>query len=87
MEAYTKGKWPYNLDLVKQLLEANNDMRLMGFQQRFLDQLGPNLEQRLLGDVGLVTIDPENVEAILSKSKIRKGELGQLFFTSGPSVS
>lgn len=72
MEAYTKGRWSYKLDLAKQLLETNNDMRLMGFKQRSLDQLGPNLQQRLLGDVRFVTIDPENVEAVLSSPKSRK---------------
>lgn len=77
MEAATKGKWPWALDLIKGLIDANADMRLLAFQQRFLDELGPNLEQRLLGDVGLVTIEPENAKAILSKSATRDGELGQ----------
>lgn len=74
MQAYTRAKLPYSLDLIKQLWDANADNRLLAFQQRFIDELGPNLEQRLLGDVGLVTVDPGNAEAILSRSKTRPGE-------------
>ena len=77
MEAMTRGKWPLNLNLVKGLWGANAEGKLLAFQQRFIDELGPNLEQRLLGDVGLVTLDPENVKAILSRSKFRAGELGR----------
>ena len=76
MRAATVGKWPWNIDLVKGLWEANEDDRLLAYQGRFIDKLGPNLEQRMLGDVGLVTLDPDNVKAILSISQFRKGELG-----------
>lgn len=77
MNAVTRGKWPLNVDLVKGLWDANNEQRLLAFQQGFIDKLGPNLEQRLLGDSGLVTLDPENVKAILSRSRFREGELGE----------
>ena len=76
MRAHTQGKLPFAVDLVKRLWDANQDQRLLAFQQDFIEDLGPNLEQRLLGDVGLVTLDPENVKTILSKSKFRPGELG-----------
>ena len=59
-------KWPYSLDLVKQTWDANADQRLLAFYQQFFDQLGPNLEQTLLGGIGYVTIDPKNIEALLS---------------------
>lgn len=87
MSAVTRGKWPLNLDLVKGLWDANTDQRLLAFQQSFIDQLGPNLEQRLLGDVGLVTLDPENVRAILSRSKFREAELGEQWYRSVPYSS
>ena len=77
MEARTRGKWPFAVDLVKGLWDANAHQRLLAFQQEFIDALGPNLEQRLLGDVGLVTLDPENVKTILSRSKFWEGELGK----------
>lgn len=79
MRAHTQGKLPFAVDLVKRLWDANQDQRLLAFQQDFIEELGPNLEQRLLGDVGLVTLDPENVKTILSKSKFRPGELGLSF--------
>ena len=65
------------MDLVKGLWKANTSQHLMEFLQPYIDRLGPNLELRILGNVGLVTIDPENVRAILSKSKYRENELGR----------
>ena len=74
MKGRTRGKMPFALDLVKKLWAANRDEHLLAFQQTFLDQEGPNLEQRLLGNVGLVTLEPENVRTILTK-KSRDGDL------------
>ena len=67
---------PSGLDLVRVLLAANADQHLLSYFQPFIDSLRPNLELRILGNVGLVTIDPENVQAVLSRSKFREGELG-----------
>ena len=66
MKAEIPYKWPLSLDLVKQTWDANTDQRLLAFYSQFFDKLGPNLEQKLLGGIGYVTIDPENVEALLS---------------------
>lgn len=75
IQAVTVGKWPGNLDLAKGLWDANSDGKLLAYQGRFIEKLGPNIEQRIIGDVGIVTLDPENVKAVLSKSKIHEGEL------------
>ncbi|KAA6413839.1 MAG: cytochrome P450 [Lasallia pustulata] len=66
MKAKIPFKWPLSLDLVKQTWDANTDQRLLAFYQQFFDNLGPNLEQKLLGGIGYVTIDPENIETLLS---------------------
>ena len=71
-----QGRLPLGLDLVRGLLSANANQHLLSYLQPFIDSLGPNLELRILGNVGLVTIDPENVQAVLSRSKFREGELG-----------
>jgi hypothetical protein len=44
-------KWPLAIDIVRK-----------GFDRG----LGPNIEQTLLGGTGFVTIDPENIETMLS---------------------
>ena len=66
MKAKIPFRWPFSLDLVKQTWDANADQRLLAFYQQFFDNLGPNLEQKLLGGIGYVTIDPENIETLLS---------------------
>ena len=70
------SKWPLELDLVKGIVDANSDQRLLAFQQGFLDEKGPNLEQHMLGVMALVTLDPENVKAILTNTTSNKAELG-----------
>ncbi|CAO1605215.1 hypothetical protein XANCAGTX0491_008738 [Xanthoria calcicola] len=59
-------KWPLGLDVLHKQWLANADQRLLAYQQPFLDQLGPNLEIKIMGSIGYTTYDPPNVEAILS---------------------
>ncbi|KAI4266018.1 MAG: hypothetical protein L6R38_009008 [Xanthoria sp. 2 TBL-2021] len=59
-------KWPLGLDVLHKQWLANADKRLLAYQQPFLDQLGPNLEIKIMGSVGYTTYDPPNVEAVLS---------------------
>ncbi|KAI4227579.1 MAG: hypothetical protein L6R36_002280 [Xanthoria steineri] len=59
-------KWPLGLDILRKQWLANADQRLLAFQQPFVDQLGPNLEIKIMGSVGYTTYDPPNVEAVLS---------------------
>ncbi|KAI9712599.1 MAG: hypothetical protein M1828_001665 [Chrysothrix sp. TS-e1954] len=54
---------------------ANGDQRLLVYLEKAIDVGGSNTELRILGNAGLVSVDPENIKAVLSKSKIREGEL------------
>lgn len=72
MLAKVPFKWPLSLDLVRASLRANSQQHLLALYTQFFDSLGPNLEMTLLGGVSYVTIDPENVEYILSNSRGKK---------------
>jgi hypothetical protein len=45
---------------------AGREKKLLALCTKHFDQLGPTAEVRLLGGIGYVTQDPENVEAVLS---------------------
>lgn len=45
---------------------AHWDKQLLQLFQDLYHGLGPNIEQTLLGGTGFVTIDPENIETMLS---------------------
>ena len=66
MKARFPSRWPFGLDVLYAQYNAIKDNRLLAFQQRYLDDLGPNLELQILGSVGYTTLDPKNVEAVLS---------------------
>lgn len=66
METKFPHKWPFALDVLKRQYDANSDQHLMAFQSKFFDKIGPNMELKLFGAVGYMTIEPANVEAILS---------------------
>lgn len=66
MRARFPCRWPFGLDVLYAQYNAIVDKRLLAFQQQYLDDLGPNLELQILGSVGYTTLDPENVETILS---------------------
>lgn len=66
METKFPHKWPLALDVLKRQYDANSDRHLMAFQSKFFDKIGPNMELKLFGAVGYMTIEPDNVEAILS---------------------
>jgi hypothetical protein len=66
VEVKAPYKWPLSIDLVVRGFRANADKRLLSLFSRFFDELGPNIEQTLLGGTGFVTMDPENIEALLS---------------------
>ncbi|KAL8766549.1 MAG: hypothetical protein Q9209_006692 [Squamulea sp. 1 TL-2023] len=59
-------QWPLGLDVLHKQWHANAAKRLLAYQQPFLDELGPNLEIKIMGSVGYTTYDPPNVEAVLS---------------------
>ena len=66
METKFPHKWPLALDILKRQYDANSDQHLMAFQSKYFDKIGPNMELKLFGAVGYMTIEPKNVEAILS---------------------
>ena len=59
-------KWPFGIDVLRAQLAAIADNRLFAYQQPFIDDLGPNFVIKMLGSMGYTTIDPENLEALLS---------------------
>ena len=59
-------KWPFGIDVLRAQLAAITDNRLFAYQQPFIEELGPNFVIKLLGSMGYTTIDPENLEALLS---------------------
>ena len=59
-------KWPLGIDVLRAQLAAIADNRLFAYQQPFIDKLGPNFMIKMLGAMGYTTIDPMNLEAMLS---------------------
>ncbi|KAG4416683.1 hypothetical protein IFR04_010201 [Cadophora malorum] len=58
--------WPLALDVLKDGFKAGRDKKLLAFFTKHFDQLSPTAEVRILGGIGFVTQDPENIEALLS---------------------
>ena len=52
--------------MLRAQLAAIADNRLFAYQQPFIDKLGPNFMIKMLGAMGYTTIDPMNLEAMLS---------------------
>ena len=52
--------------MLRAQLAAIAENRLFKYQQPFIDDLGPNFMIKMLGATGYTTIDPKNLEAILS---------------------
>lgn len=75
MEPILPYRWPLALDLLWKQWQALPSQRLLKFQSQFFDRVGPNMRFSLFGAAGYVTIDPKNVEAILS-SRFENFELG-----------
>ena len=59
-------KWPWGFDVLKAQFENAANKSLFAFQQPYMDKLGPNFSMTLLGNTGYTTLDPDNIEAILS---------------------
>tara|TARA_R110002060_G_scaffold60380_7_gene70057 strand:+ start:1293 stop:1469 length:177 start_codon:yes stop_codon:yes gene_type:complete len=52
--------------VLKDGFKAGRDKKLLAFFTKHFDQLSPTAEVRILGGIGFVTQDPENIEALLS---------------------
>lgn len=60
------GKWPFSLDLLMQSVQADNRHEILRFFIAILERTGSTHVQYLLGARAVNTVDPENVEALLS---------------------
>lgn len=67
MEKWLPYKWPLALDILKRQYDAVSRQQLLSYQSQFFNNIGTTLAFKLFGNQGFVTIEPENVEAILSK--------------------
>jgi len=66
METLLPYKWPFALDILKRQYDALPSQRLLAFQSQYFNELGLNMQLMLFGQTGYMTIDPKNIEAILS---------------------
>ena len=66
MEMKLLYKWPFALDVLKWQYDVLPSQRLVAFQSQYFDKLGANMQLMLFGQVGYLTADPKNIEAILS---------------------
>ncbi|CAF9938570.1 hypothetical protein IMSHALPRED_000851 [Imshaugia aleurites] len=66
MTAQFPVKWPLGIDVLRSQLAAIADDRLFAYQQPFIDKLGPSFTLDMLGATGYTTMDPMNLEAMLS---------------------
>jgi hypothetical protein len=72
---------------MKSGFRAGREKKLLAFFTKHFDQLSPTAEVKILGGIGYVTQDPENIEALLS-THFQGKILHSLFslYTSKPSV-
>jgi len=59
-------KWPLALDLLVEAFKADQAGAILGFFQSIVERTGTTFEQVLLGNRGINTVDPKNIEAVLS---------------------
>jgi cytochrome P450 len=59
-------KWPFGLDLIWTAFEHARAHRILRFFVQIIEQNGITFEQDLLGQTGIDTVDPKNIETILS---------------------
>ncbi|EUC27677.1 hypothetical protein COCCADRAFT_9781 [Bipolaris zeicola 26-R-13] len=58
--------WPFGLDRLKQMVQADAELRLMQLFLFHFQQTGSTLEQKFLGTKVFGTMEPANLEAVLS---------------------
>lgn len=61
------GSWPLGINLISEAFKAAREQRLLRMFVDVVNRTGYTFEQRLLGTSGIDTIDPVNLEAVLSK--------------------
>jgi cytochrome P450 len=62
-----KCAWPFGLDLLMKAFRYAREEHILSFFLDVVEESGTTFEQNLLGARGIDTMDPENIEAILSK--------------------
>lgn len=62
-----RNKWPFGIDGLMKIFQAHADNRLMALFVRLYHHHGDTFEHTILGSRGFATINPLNLEAILSK--------------------
>ena len=67
--------WPLALDVLWYQWKALPSQKLLHYQTQFYDKAGPNMMVKLFGGTGYLTIDPKNIEAIVS-SRFEDFEFG-----------
>ena len=60
------AKWPLGLDMLLQALQHSRENHILRFMVGVTDATGTTFAQYLLGARGILTIDPANVETVLS---------------------
>ncbi|KAF2963475.1 hypothetical protein GQX73_g10098 [Xylaria multiplex] len=60
------AKWPLGLDLFFKALRVSNEGHILKFFQTIVDECGSTFVQHLFAVPGIDTIDPENLEVVLS---------------------
>jgi hypothetical protein len=58
--------WPLGLDMLVKALKYARTMQILQFFLEVVDDNGTTFVQDLLGARGIDTVDPENIEAVLS---------------------
>lgn len=61
-----RTSWPLGLDLIISAFRHASEHQLLKFFTQLIIETGNTFEQNLLGSRGLDTIDPKNIEAVLS---------------------
>lgn len=60
------SRWPFGLDMLVKALKYARTMQILQFFLEVVDDNGTTFVQELLGATGIDTVDPENIEAVLS---------------------
>lgn len=58
--------WPLGLDMLVKALQFARTEQILQFFVQVVRENGLTFEQRLLGATGIDTVDPRNIEAVLS---------------------
>lgn len=60
------SRWPLGLDMLAKAIKYARTMQILQFFLDVVDDNGTTFVQELLGATGIDTVDPENIEAVLS---------------------